>query len=395
MKFAERLKEAMLHDWSLFYIDYNGLKKLIKDETTKETIDVKHAEQLFFPMLELELSKASKFYAKRLHWCREYLEDLQLRAECLRLTGSWEHSDVKTAKNSESDDEARLAEEDDSDDEGSDDTGAPPSPTHVPETPVVVFEQYLYAKKTLVDYQRELRLLHEFAHLNSEGVRKIVKKFDKRVGTEHLADFLARMQAHPEHGLLWRLADSEGLQADAKAVLAGVMDLRPQGNFREGRKVFTIGCFDLFHRGHENMLRMLREFGTFVVVGVHDDESYFKLKNKKTIHKTLERVEHVKQYADMVFVIPDTNPTPWIKAMVSNQDVANEAVCYVRGEDMLEFPGREYVEANMPVYFLPRSEGVSSTLLRTIYHNSNAKESALAAHADTDETGKPIIHADK
>ena len=78
--------------------------------------------------------------------------------------------------------------------------------------PPVDFEQYLYAKKTVVDFQRELKLLHvrlgcacggcarvwagwrlqlfpdawyaaqEFARLNSEGVRKIVKKFDKRVG---------------------------------------------------------------------------------------------------------------------------------------------------------------------------------------------------------------------
>jgi hypothetical protein len=25
------------------------------------------------------------------------------------------------------------------------------------------------------------------------------------------------------------------------------------------------------------MLRMLREFGTYIVVGVHDDESYYKV----------------------------------------------------------------------------------------------------------------------
>jgi hypothetical protein len=29
----------------------------------------------------------------------------------------------------------------------------------------------------------------------------------------------------------------------------------------------------------------------------------------------------VKRFADMVFVIPDTDPTPWIRAMVSEQDV--------------------------------------------------------------------------
>ena len=46
-----------------------------------------------------------------------------------------------------------------------------------------------------------------------------------------------------------------------------------------------------------------------------------QLKKKETIHTTLQRVENVKKYADMVFVIPDTDPTPWIKAMISEQDL--------------------------------------------------------------------------
>ena len=41
-------------------------------------------------------------------------------------------------------------------------------------------------------------------------------------------------------------------------------------------KVYSIGCFDLFHRGHERLLKYLHEFGDYVVIGIHDDESYFK-----------------------------------------------------------------------------------------------------------------------
>lgn len=37
-------------------------------------------------------------------------------------------------------------------------------------------------------------------------------------------------------------------------------------------KVYTIGCFDLFHEGHIILLKRMRELGKKVIVGVHDSE---------------------------------------------------------------------------------------------------------------------------
>ena len=37
-----------------------------------------------------------------------------------------------------------------------------------------------------------------------------------------------------------------------------------------------------------------------VIVGVHSDESYFKLKNKHAIDNTEKRMSNVKKYADQV-----------------------------------------------------------------------------------------------
>ena len=97
------------------------------------------------------------------------------------------------------------------------------------------------------------------------------------------------------------LRQPDALCASCEKLLEQVAQCRPELNEREGRKVghqllvcggwrsgafasgwgfpqvITIGCFDLFHRGHENLLRMLREFGTFVVVGIHDDASYLQV----------------------------------------------------------------------------------------------------------------------
>lgn len=157
----------------------------------------------------------------------------------------------------------------------------------------------------------------------------------------------------------------------------------------EQRKVYTIGCFDLFHRGHQNVLNSLREFGYFIVAGIHDDESYFKLKNKYTIDNLEKRIQMVKPFVDQLFVIPSTDPLIYIQAAVSQQDIDAGTCCYVRGDDMLQFPGREWVESVMPVYFVPRTESCSSTLIRTIYH-SEGDLAKQAAFAKTRYDGKPI-----
>jgi glycerol-3-phosphate cytidylyltransferase-like family protein len=146
----------------------------------------------------------------------------------------------------------------------------------------------------------------------------------------------------------------------------------------------------LFHRGHENVLRSLREFGHFIVAGIHDDASYFKLKGKVTIDNLETRIDLVKPFVDQIFVIPSTDPMPYIKAMVSQQDIDSGTCCYARGDDMLDFPSRDWVESVMPVHFVPRTEACSSTLIRTIYHSDDTTLQTKAAFAKTSYDGKPI-----
>ena len=135
----------------------------------------------------------------------------------------------------------------------------------------------------------------------------------------------------------------------------------------------------------------LREFGYFIVAGIHDDASYFKLKNKHAIDNLETRMENVKPYVDQLFVIASTDPLLYIKSMVSEQDIETGACCYARGDDMLAFPGREWVESVMPVHFIPRTEACSSTLIRTIYHAEDEETRAKAAFAKTTYDGKPIL----
>lgn len=139
--------------------------------------------------------------------------------------------------------------------------------------------------------------------------------------------------------------------------------------------VFTVGCFDLFHDGHRRLLARMRKFGVKLVVGVHDDVSISKLKNRVPMDPTEKRVNNVSEFADRVFVVAGTDPTPFLEEVVKELGVGHghdsmKAV-YVRGNDMPNFPGRALVERHMSVQLLPYTEGVSSTALRRQLSASN------------------------
>ncbi|CAF2951845.1 unnamed protein product [Rotaria sp. Silwood2] len=127
-------------------------------------------------------------------------------------------------------------------------------------------------------------------------------------------------------------------------------------------KVYTIGCFDLFHEGHRLLLQRMRQFGREVIVGVHDSRSIQKLKNRVPIDGTETRMLNVKRYADEVYCVAGTDPSNFVKCVVHLRE--NETALYVRGDDMADFPSRHVVEELMPVKFLPYTNGVSSTKLR-------------------------------
>ena len=127
-------------------------------------------------------------------------------------------------------------------------------------------------------------------------------------------------------------------------------------------KVYTIGCFDLFHHGHVQLINRMRELGKKVIVGVHDSRSIYKLKKRVPVDSTEKRMMNVKTVADEVFCIAGCDPSNFMTCIVNLGK--NETALYVRGDDMPDFPSREVVESLMPIKFLPYTEGVSTTKLR-------------------------------
>jgi len=124
--------------------------------------------------------------------------------------------------------------------------------------------------------------------------------------------------------------------------------------------VITYGTFDLFHIGHVNLLRRLRELGDRLVVGVSTDE-FNAEKGKTSIMPYVHRAEIVGaiRYVDAVF--PEKN---WNQ---KREDIRREeANIFAMGDDWV---GRfDELKDICQVIYLPRTRDVSSTDIRQLVH---------------------------
>ncbi|VDO53151.1 unnamed protein product [Onchocerca flexuosa] len=48
--------------------------------------------------------------------------------------------------------------------------------------------------------------------------------------------------------------------------------IKPAGNPSKSVRVWCDGCYDMVHFGHANQLRQAKQFGDYLIVGVHTDE---------------------------------------------------------------------------------------------------------------------------
>lgn len=409
MKFGKTLAERTLKEWRFYYVDYKEMKKIIKNS---EGVAEDELETKFDNLMDCSEKKLSKFYLDKLNWATSYTSTLDKRIADLRESASLPGSPPSITSSLSSNCSASTLEID---------TMTNASPVGVDADNLQVelgklamnsngkidgddgeylkqayrrmgaskhFQDYIYAKKSLVTFLREIDLLLEFLDINKTAFYKILKKFDKHVGSTIQQ---VRLEKILERNVFLHGDDLQRMRMKIQEDLDEVSQLKPRlPSGWERRKVYTIGCFDLFHRGHQNVLQSLREFGAYLIVGIHDDESYFKLKNKYTIDNLDVRMKNVKPFADQIYVIPSTDPLKYIQCMVSDQDIANGSCCYARGDDMLNFPSREWVESVMPVHFVPRTEACSSTLIRTIYHAESKEIRQKAAFAKTRYDGKPL-----
>lgn len=122
-------------------------------------------------------------------------------------------------------------------------------------------------------------------------------------------------------------------------------------------KIITYGTYDLLHQGHINLLRRAKELGDYLIVGVTSD-SFDRGRGKLNVrNNVLERVEAVKAtgYADEVII----------------EDYFGQKIDDVQKYDVdifaigSDWEGKfDYLNEFCKVVYLPRTEGISSTMLR-------------------------------
>ena len=124
--------------------------------------------------------------------------------------------------------------------------------------------------------------------------------------------------------------------------------------------VITDGTFDLFHIGHVNLLRRLRELGDRLVVGCSTDE-FNALKGKQSAMPYEHRAGILRslRYVDDVF--PENS---WEQ---KRADIAREgAKVFAMGDDWVgKFD--DLVDV-CDVVYLPRTREVSTTGIRQVLH---------------------------
>lgn len=123
------------------------------------------------------------------------------------------------------------------------------------------------------------------------------------------------------------------------------------------KKVITYGTYDLLHQGHINLLRRAKALGDYLIVGVTND-NFDRERGKLNVHNNvLERVEAVKStgLADKI-IIED-----YIGQKIDDIQKYDVDIFAVGSDWEGKF---DYLNEFCQVVYLPRTEGISSTMLR-------------------------------
>lgn len=123
------------------------------------------------------------------------------------------------------------------------------------------------------------------------------------------------------------------------------------------KKVITYGTYDLLHQGHINLLKRAKALGDYLIVGVTND-NFDRDRGKLNVkNNVLERVEAVRAtgLADKI-IIED-----YVGQKIDDIQKYDVDIFTVGSDWVGKF---DYLNEYCQVVYLPRTEGISSTMLR-------------------------------
>lgn len=127
--------------------------------------------------------------------------------------------------------------------------------------------------------------------------------------------------------------------------------------YKNKKVIITYGTYDMLHIGHLNLFQRAKALGDYLIVGV-TSEDYDRSRGKLNVFQsTEERLEAIRKLDFVDKVIVETHKNQ--KA----EDIVKYGVdIFAIGDDWV---GKfDYLKKYCAVEYLPRTEGISSTLLR-------------------------------
>ena len=123
---------------------------------------------------------------------------------------------------------------------------------------------------------------------------------------------------------------------------------------------YTYGVYDLFHIGHVNLFKRIKQKCSKLIVGVHNDEQVMTYKNKPIINY-YDRLEIVKscRYVDEIYENAD---------LVTTDDtlIKLKADFVFAGNENIEYLKKYYQVSSDKLILLDRTENISTSKIKNI-----------------------------
>ena len=128
---------------------------------------------------------------------------------------------------------------------------------------------------------------------------------------------------------------------------------------------YTTGVYDLFHIGHLNIFKNAKKHCDYLIVGVSTDEVVVKNKNKHPVIPFEERFEIVKAIKYVDEVVPQEDYS--IEYKIKRIEDLGVNVLFVgsdwQGTRKWNEIEKELAKRGVEIFYLPHTDGISSTLL--------------------------------
>ena len=131
-------------------------------------------------------------------------------------------------------------------------------------------------------------------------------------------------------------------------------NLQSSNSEKKYGRIYTSGCYDLFHFGHLNILKQSKELCDYLIVGVSTDELILKTKGKKPVIPYEERAKIISSIKYVDEVIPQEDKDK--QKVVDQYHIDAISV----GDD---WKGK-YPPVTCEMVYFSYTESVSSTILK-------------------------------